>query len=396
MALGRKPIEIVNDGKHQLLAKAKHWDRIYLKEVAKVQNGYAFSSDNFVKSGGMPLIRIRDIDRNTTVDRFNGKYSDDFIVRKGDLLIGMDGDFKAAIWKGENALLNQRVCRIIHYNKVFDPKFLFLCLQPYLNAINEETSSVTVKHLSSRTIEEIPLPFPPLPEQQAIVAKIEELLSELENGKQQLLTAQQQLKVYRQSLLKWAFEGKLTNKKVKEGELPKGWKIEKLGVACEIKNGKNQKFVVNPNGKFPIYGSAGKMGYADSYICEAGSTIVGRKGTINKPLYVNEKFWNVDTAFGFMPNTDLIINRFLYFFCLSFNFAKLDKSTTIPSLAKTDLQKIDIVLPPLKEQQLIVEELESKLTICDKIEETISQSLQQAETLRQSILKKAFEGKLIK
>ena len=63
---------------------------------------------------------------------------------------------------------------------------------------------------------------PPLPEQQAIVAKIEELLSDLENGKQQLQTAQQQLKVYRQSLLKWAFEGKLTNKKVKEGELPKG------------------------------------------------------------------------------------------------------------------------------------------------------------------------------
>ena len=71
MALGRKPIEIVNDGKHQLLTKAEHWGRIYLKEVAKVQNGYAFSSNNFVKSGGMPLIRIRDIDRDITVYRFN-------------------------------------------------------------------------------------------------------------------------------------------------------------------------------------------------------------------------------------------------------------------------------------------------------------------------------------
>ena len=81
-------------------------------------------------------------------------------------------------------------------------------------------------------------------------------------------------------------------------------------------------------------------------------------------------------------------DRFLYFFCLSFNFAKLDKSTTIPSLAKTDLQKIEVVLPPLNEQELIVSELESKLTVCDKIEETISQSLQQAETLMQSILKK--------
>lgn len=84
----------------------------------------------------------------------------------------------------------------------------------------------------------------------------------------------------------------------------------------------------------------------------------------------------------------------MHFFCLSFNFAKFDKSITIPSLAKTDLQKIDVVIPPLKEQQLIVNELESKLTVCDKIEETINQSLQKAETLKQSILKKAFEGKL--
>ena len=209
MALGRKPIEIVNEGKHQLLVKADHWNRIYLKDVAIVQNGFAFNSSSFVKTKGMPLIRIRDIDKLTTEDRFNGDYSNDYIVKKGDLLIGMDGDFKAAIWKGENALLNQRVCMIIPNSKNYDFKFLFICLQPYLNAINSETSSVTVKHLSSRTIEEIPLPFPSLSEQRSIVYKIEELFSDLENGRQQLLTAQQQLKVYRQSLLKAAFEGAL-------------------------------------------------------------------------------------------------------------------------------------------------------------------------------------------
>jgi type I restriction enzyme, S subunit len=288
-------------------------------------------------------------------------------------------------------------CVIRVNNQISLPKYLFYysISQTFLEQLNKLQTGSSYPAVRDKDVFSQLIPLPPLPEQQAIVAKIEELLSELENGKQQLLTAHQQLKVYRQSLLKWAFEGKLTNKNVKEGELPKGWKTEKLGLICEIKNGKNQKLVENPNGKYPIYGSAGKMGFADSYLCDAGSTIVGRKGTINKPLYVNEKFWNVDTAFGFMPNTDLIINRFLYFFCLGFNFAKLDKSTTIPSLAKTDLQKIDVVLPPLKEQELIVSELESKLTVCDKIEETISQSLQQAETLRQSILKKAFEGRLV-
>ena len=106
--------------------------------------------------------------------------------------------------------MNQRVCRIQIQSSLFDGRFLFLCLQPYLNAINAETSSVTVKHLSSKTIESIPLPLPPLNEQHRIVAKIEELFSELDKGVENLEKAREQLKVYRQAVLKHAFEGKLT------------------------------------------------------------------------------------------------------------------------------------------------------------------------------------------
>src|SRR5690242_16655067 len=92
--------------------------------------------------------------------------------------------------------------------------------------------------------------------------------------------------------------------------IPKHWEVKKLGEVCEIKNGKNQRQAINPNGKYPIYGSAGVMGFADDYLCEGGATIVGRKGTINKPIYVKTRFWNVDTAFGFCPNTDLINSKF--------------------------------------------------------------------------------------
>ena len=123
----------------------------------------------------------------------------------------MDGDFVASKWAGEKALLNQRVCKVTLTSDLFDEGFLYLCLQPYLNAINAETSSVTVKHLSSKTIEEIPLPLPPLMEQQCIVFKIEELFSELDKGVESLKTARAQLDFYRQAVLKHAFEGKLTD-----------------------------------------------------------------------------------------------------------------------------------------------------------------------------------------
>ena len=80
------------------------------------------------------------------------------------------------------------------------------------------TKSISIDHT---------VPLPPLPEQHRIVAKIEELFSSLDKGIENLKTAQAQLKTYRQAVLKWAFEGKLTNENVKEGKLPEGWALKK-------------------------------------------------------------------------------------------------------------------------------------------------------------------------
>lgn len=109
----------------------------------------------------------------------------------------------------------------------------------------------------------------------------------------------------------------------------------------EIKNGRNQKNVENPNGKYPIYGSGGIMGYADDYICEADTVIIGRKGSINNPIYVEEPFWNVDTAFGLSAKREILMPRYLYYFCQYFDFERLNKAVTIPSLTKSDLLKIN-------------------------------------------------------
>jgi len=389
----------------------KHWQIKKLGEVCEVIMGQSPPSTTYNTIGiGLPFFQGKA--EFTELYPVVEKWCDapNKIAQTNDILLSVRAPVGATNIANQKCCIGRGLAAIRYENN----KYVFYFLRSIQQQLDKKGTGTTFRAISGDTIKETLIPLPPLPEQQAIVAKIEELFSELDKGIESLKTAQQQLTVYRQSLLKAAFEGKLTARWRKEQhttdfsvaaepptkymvhrELPEGWKKEKLGVVCEIKNGKNQKIVENPNGKYPIYGSAGKMGYANSYLCEAGSTIVGRKGTINKPLYVNEKFWNVDTAFGFIPKTDLIINRFLYFFCLSFNFSKLDKSTTIPSLAKTDLQKIDVILPSIDEQQLIVSELESKLTVCDKMEETINESLQQAETLRQSILKRAFEGRLV-
>jgi len=108
------------------------------------------------------------------------------------------------------------------------------------------------------------------------------------------------------------------------------------------------------------------MGRANDYICPENCTIIGRKGSINNPIFVEEKFWNVDTAFGLAPSTG-VLPKYLFYFCKSFDFTSLDSSTTLPSLTKTNIQQILFPLPSLSEQQRILNKVESLFTKLDEI-----------------------------
>lgn len=130
----------------------------------------------------------------------------------------------------------------------------------------------------------------------------------------------------------------------------------KFADVLEIKNGRNQRQVENPDGRYPIYGSGGVMGRADDYICEAETVVIGRKGSINNPIFVNEPFWNVDTAFGLIAKRDVLLPKYLYYFCV--NFEKLNTTVTIPSLTKANLLQIEIDLPTLEEQKKVVDVLD--------------------------------------
>ena len=151
-----------------------------------------------------------------------------------------------------------------------------------------------------------------------------------------------------------------------------------------IINGKNQLKVENPNGKYPIYGSGGIMGYADDYICEPETVIIGRKGSINKPIFVETPFWNVDTAFGLSANKDVLLPKYLYYFCEYFDFEKLNTTVTIPSLTKANLLNIEIELPTIEQQQEIVFQL-------DNVESIISLRKQQLPKLDKLVKSRFIE-----
>ncbi|MBN8427766.1 MAG: restriction endonuclease subunit S [Xanthomonadales bacterium] len=202
--------ELIDADTSGLLAKHATWERVPLEAVAGILNGAPFDSTLFSTAGGMPLVRIRDVTTGQTNTHYTGPYEDLYLVNQGDLLVGMDGDFNTGLWGPEAALLNQRVCKLSPNESYYDKRLLAFALPGYLAAINANTPSVTVKHLSSKTIGEIGLPLPPRAEQTRIVEKLEELLSDLDAGVAELKAAQKKLAQYRQSLLKAAVEGALT------------------------------------------------------------------------------------------------------------------------------------------------------------------------------------------
>ncbi len=152
------------------------WTR--LGNLCRVQAGFAFASAAFQQgSSGVPIIRIRDITSDRTQASYLGEYREEFLVEAGDYLVGMDGNFRIAKWRGPRALLNQRVSRLQWYSNHLEPSFFAIAAQYRLSELQGARAYTTVDHLSSGQIENAIVPLPPLAEQKRIVAKVDELMA---------------------------------------------------------------------------------------------------------------------------------------------------------------------------------------------------------------------------
>ena len=256
------------------------------------------------------------------------------------------------------------------------------------------SKSTAQASLSMATIRELVIPIPPIKEQSRIAKEVVKWFSLIECIEENTGNLQETIKQTKSKILDLAIHGKLVPQDPNDepasellkrinpkaeitcdtpqyGKLPKGWCLCKISSVVDIVNGKSQKNVESPTGKYPIYGSGGVIGKAMEYTCLAGSTIIGRKGTINHPIFVEENFWNVDTAFGMKANNQILEDKYFYCFCLYFDFSKLDKSSALPSLTKTAIGNLIFPIPPFAEQQRIVAKIEELFSQLDKIESSL-------------------------
>lgn len=161
--------------------------------------------------------------------------------------------------------------------------------------------------------------------------------------------------------------------------LPQGWKRTQLRRLIDIRNGRDYKEVEILEGGYPVYGSGGEFRRASNFLHDGESILFGRKGTVDRPLYVDGKFWTVDTMYYAVP-FEHVCARFLYYFSTTIPFKYYVTSTALPSITQSDLAAHPVDLPPLDEQQAIADYLDRET---QKIDELITEQRGLIETLRE-------------
>jgi len=339
-------------------------------------------------------------------------FIDDYLSDGEYILIGEDGAPFLDYNKDVAYLINGK-CWVNNHAHILLSNFNNKFLLYYLNQVNlkDFVSGTTRLKLTQSSLKQIPVKIAPLPEQRAIVSKIELLFSELDNAVSNLKQAKDKLEIFRQSVLKKAFEGK--------------WNSVELNKICDkIQDGSHfspqNQILYKKDGFYPYITSKNirnnyldlkNVAYVDSEFHESiykrcnpefGDVLLTKDGVNTGNVCINTltvPFSLLSSVCLLKPNRKLMDNHFLSYYIQSpTGFRKIIGKMTGTAIKRIILKKIKeatIPLPPLKEQQEIVQEIETRFSVADKLAESIDESLLKAEALRQSILKKAFDGELL-
>ena len=434
-------------------------------EIGKILNVSRGGSPRPIKTfltkqlDGINWIKIGDTKENTkyiqaTAEKIKPSgISKTRLVKRGDLLLSNSMSYgRPYILKIDGAIHDGWLVISNKDNINVEKDFLFYVLSSPIvfTQFEQLAKGSTVKNLNTGIVERVKIPYFPLPEQRTIVSKIEELFSELDNGIANLKAAKNKLEIYRQAVLKKAFEGKLSEQDGKglndgqdenennnhvhpvnlskscsdNGRLPNGWKWVKLGEVCDInpkiENKKTyseeldvqfvpmklvdaiidkihlsevRKFKEVNKGSY-TYFEEGDVIFAKVTPCMENGKIAVAKNLVNKIGFGSSEF-------HVLRCSPVLLNQYLFFYVVQSKFRNqaqhaMTGAVGLRRVPKKFIEDYYFPLPPtIAEQQSIVSAIESRLSVCDKLAESIDQGLEKAEALRQSILKKAFEGKLL-
>lgn len=377
-----------------------------LGTVAEYINGRAFKPSEW-ENNGLPIIRIQNLTNpNAPFNYSSSEHEKKFVIKNGDLLFAWSASLGAHIWNGSDAWLNQHIFKVIPKNDV-DKKFLYYYLSKVVSDLYSKAHGTGMVHITKKPFMNTSIPIPDIMSQRIIVKHIEESLSQLDNAVETLNKTKQQLEIYRQAVLKEAF----SNNDI--------WKKHTLkDLALDFRNGYSKK--PDDKGQYKILRiSAIRAMSINLNDYRLNITPFNETDTI-KPYDLLFTRYNgsaeyvgvcacvpdIKDCFAYpdkiircrLKEPDIYLAKFLEYYLNHGEtrqyIRKHIKTTSGQNgIASSDIQKVTVLIPEKSTQKAIVKGIEERLSNCEMIEQIVNKSLQQAEALRQSILKQAFEEK---
>ena len=347
----------------------------------------------------LPLLSITRelgvIERDTEDQDSNHNFIPDDLSNYKILKKGQFGMNKMKAWQGSYGVSNftgivSPAYYIFDFIKSINPQFFHWAIRSkiYVSFFGSASDGVRIGQwdLSKSRMKSIPFIIPSNNEQQKIAQFLDDKTAKID---QAVDLAEKQialLKEYKQILIQNAVtRGLNPDVPLKDsgvewiGKVQEHWEVKKIKAFAKINNGLDYKAVIAEEG-YPVYGSGGQFAYANTYLYDGEAVLLGRKGTIDKPLYINDKFWTVDTMFYSVCNNKVSTKFFYYCCCSIIPFQYYSTSTALPSMTQSDILNHKVTFPSLKEQYQIADYLDKQTA---KIDQAIALKTAHIEKLKE-------------
>ena len=351
----------------------ENWSVYPINKLAAITTGSKNTQDKV--SGGIYPLFVR----SKVIERINSySYDEEAVLTAGDGV----GTGKVFHYINGKFDIHQRVYKISHFNQRLDGHFFYLYFSNYFyNRIMQMTAKSSVDSVRMEMIADMKIPLPTKPEQTAIAAALSDTDTLIE--KMEIMI------VKKKAIKQGAMQQLLTGKKRLPGFGEK-WEIKELNIILKVRHGKNQKEVVCSDGKYPILATGGEIGRTDSYLYNKPSVLIGRKGTIDIPQFMESPFWTVDTLFytEIQPENE---PKFIYYKFQMIDWYSYNEASGVPSLNAKAIERIQLPFPPKKEEQIAIAKGISDM---DNEIEKLELQLSKYKNIKEGMMQQLLTGKI--
>lgn len=360
------------------------WEWVKLGDVARYINGRAFKPSDWA-SEGLPIVRIQNLtDPRASFNHYQGEVADRFYIDDGDLLVSWSASLGVHWWHRGPAILNQHIFKVVEEKEKISRSYLYHALTLVMQSLRRQAHGATMKHVTKPRFEATEIPLPTLEEQHRIVAQLESQLAAANRVRQ---AAQAQLDAF--DAMPAALLREILPRSPSE-RLPLGWRAAKLGEICSFEYGKGLPRRARRPGTVPVYGSNGIVDWHDQWSATGPTIIVGRKGSVGKVHLSTGDCWPIDTTYVVRSNSNVVVFRYLRYLLEGLDLGRFQTSTAIPGLNRDVAYRLDVRLPPLDEQQRLVEKAESLLASTEQVRHAAQTKLDFINALPAAFLRLAF------